>query len=304
VNLGLVAGRRSRLRESTHDSRGAWAGVRTGETLLTAVTRTAVEAGAARDRLAVRLDEPELQGRSSDFAILYLHGFGSSQSGEKASYFRERAVEAGWAFCSFDFRGHGDSGGTMRELSLTRNLEDVAAVRAFLVERGHRRLALFGSSMGGATALWEGSRAPESVAAVALIAPAVGLRAALERWAGPEGLERWRRSGVIDYHDERVDCELGWQLMEDLRQHPLEALLAAYRVPTVIFQGKLDDTVDWHEVAAVAERLGPETVDLRLFDGSGHRLTDRLPQLWGATRAHFAKRIASPPLVQRPPDAR
>jgi len=191
----------------------------------------------------------------------------------------------------------------MRELSLSRNLEDVAAARRFLVERGYRRLALFGSSMGGATALWEGARRPEGIVASALIAPAIGLRAALERWAGPSGLERWRREGVIRYGDERVDCELGWQLIEDLRRHPLEELIAAYQLPTLIFQGKLDDTVDWREVDGLAERLGPGVVDLRLFDGAGHRLTDRLPGLWGLARDHFARHVEPATGNQRFPEA-
>ena len=81
--------------------------------------------------LAVRLAEPA-GGRRSRFTFLYLHGFGSKQSGEKADFFRARALEGGMPFCSFDFQGHGESGGRMRDLTFSRNLDDLAAVHDFL----------------------------------------------------------------------------------------------------------------------------------------------------------------------------
>lgn len=250
-------------------------------------------AGAAGnpERLALRLDEPV--SRDPPLAILYLHGFGSRQEGEKATYFRARALASGWAFCSFDFRGHGASEGTMRDVTLSRNLEDVAAVRAWLAARGYPRVALFGSSMGGATALWHAARRPAGVVAAALIAPAIGMAAGMESWAGRDGLERWQREGSIRYRSEFVDCELGWGLMEDLRRYALDELIRRYRTPTVIFQGKLDDAVDWREVAAFVAKLPPEAVDLRLFDRGGHRLTERMDELWEGASALFRRAPAS-----------
>jgi pimeloyl-ACP methyl ester carboxylesterase len=246
------------------------------------------------ERVAVRLDLPARGGSAGDalgtpLAILYLHGFGSKQSGEKATYFRQRALEAGWAFCSFDFRGHGASEGSMRELTLTRNLEDASAVRALLAARGFGRVALFGSSMGAYTALWHAARQPAGVVASALLAPAVGMLGGLERWAGPGGLERWRRDGTIRYQSTLVETEIGWQLVEDLRAYPPAGLGAGYRTPTVIFQGQLDGTVDWHEVDDFVATLAPGVADLRLFPDGDHRLTDRLELLWSTAAELFAR---------------
>jgi pimeloyl-ACP methyl ester carboxylesterase len=244
-----------------------------------------------RERIAVRFDEPP--GERAPLAVLYLHGFGSRQEGEKATFFRTRAIAGGLAFCSFDFRGHGASQGSMREMTLTRNLEDVAAVQRWLVDEGHSRIALFGSSMGGATALWHAALRPHGVVAAALIAPAVGMAAGMERWSGPERLARWKREGSIPFSNEFVACELGWGLMEDLRRYPLDDLVARYRTPTVIFQGKLDDTVEWRDVAAFAAGVAPGVVDLRLFADAGHRLTERMGELWEDASELF--RRTSPP---------
>ncbi len=168
----------------------------------------------------------------------------------------------------------------MRELTLSHGLEEVAAVRAWLAARGYRRFALFGSSMGGATALWYAARHPEAVAAAVHIAPAVAMLAGLERWAGEAGLERWRREGTIRFANELVDCELGWPLIEDLRRHPVEELTASYRTPTLVFQGRRDATVDWRDVANFAAGVAPGVVELVTFEDGDHRLIDHLPELW------------------------
>src|SRR5262245_52123897 len=129
--------------------------------------------GGPPEALAVRLAEPSGGATARPFGILYCHGLGSSQSGEKADFFRSRAVAAGWRFCSFDFRGHGASGGALEGWSVSRNLADVDRVWGFLAERGWRRAALLGSSMGGGAALWWAARHPERVVAAAVIAPAL-----------------------------------------------------------------------------------------------------------------------------------
>jgi len=179
----------------------------------------------------------------------------------------------------------------MSDLTLSRNLEDLSAVRTLLAARGYTRLALFGSSMGGAVALWEAALRPGGIAAAAHIAPAVGFRAGLERWAGRDGLERWRRTGTIRFANELVECDLGWGLMEDLLVYDLDRLVALYRTPTLIFQGKRDESVDWRDVADFARRLRPALVNLRLYEDAAHRLTDRKRELWEGARAHFRSHL-------------
>lgn len=77
--------------------------------------------------------------------MVFLHGFGSYRTGEKARFFRRFFLDHGLDYCAFDFQGHGESGGSMTRLTLSRNLEDIGRVRDHLHERGYRRLVLFGS---------------------------------------------------------------------------------------------------------------------------------------------------------------
>jgi pimeloyl-ACP methyl ester carboxylesterase len=242
-----------------------------------------VENGREVSHLAVRFDPPPHGAGSQDGSrpcFLYLHGFGSEQSGEKAEFFRARALAAGFGFCSFDFQGHGQSGGVIADLTLTRNLEDVARVHALLRERDYGRLILTGSSMGGGTALWYSLLHPEEIVAGLHIAPALELDKGLLAWAGPERARAWEETGSIHFQNEFVSCDLDWALIEDLRAHPLDTLLAGYRTPCLLLQGKLDTSVSWKSVLDFAVRCTFQEIELHLFADGDHRLTDRKDRLW------------------------
>ncbi|HEV2853059.1 MAG TPA: alpha/beta fold hydrolase [Thermoanaerobaculia bacterium] len=235
-----------------------------------------LENGREVSHLAARFDPP----RENFPCILYLHGFGSEQTGEKADFFRQKALEAGFGFCSFDFQGHGQSGGEIRGVTLTRNLGDVRRVHDFLRDRGQERLILLGSSMGGGTALWYSALYPEDIVAGLHIAPALEMDRGLLTWAGPERARQWEETGTIHFQNDFVSCKLGWSLIEDLRAHPLETLLARYRTPCLLLQGKHDTSVSWRSVLDFAARCTFEDIELHLFADGDHRLTDRKERLW------------------------
>jgi uncharacterized protein len=239
-----------------------------------------IDGGQEVSHLAVRFDPPPDAGASGDLSILYLHGFGSQQSGEKAEFFRRHALGAGLGFCSFDFQGHGQSGGDLTGLTLTRNLEDVSRVHALLRSRGHARLILMGSSMGGGTALWYSALHPEEIAAGVHLAPALEMDQGLLAWAGEERARRWQETGTIHFENDLVSCELGWGLIEDLRAHAMPRLLAEYRTPCLLLQGKRDTTVAWRGVADFATRCAFTGIELHLFADGDHRLNDRKERLW------------------------
>ena len=229
-------------------------------------------------QLAVLFDRPQ-KPRDDSLVVLYCHGFASTQSGEKADYFRRRFLDAGIAFCSFDFRGHGESSGEITDISMSRNLEDVGAVHAFLKEQGFTRLLLFGSSMGGAVSSWYASLHPEAVAGAIFIAPGLEMADGLLRSVGPDKAAAWREEGRILFEHELGGYWLSWQLIEDLRAYSRFRLARTYRTPTLIFQGMQDQTVDWRSVVDFAD--GSEAaVTVSLYSDGDHRLLGRLPAMW------------------------
>lgn len=252
-----------------------------------------VPAGDDGDRLAVRWHAPE----GASLAFLYLHGFGSSQDGEKGAWFRRAAAEAGIAFCSFDFRGHGESGGSLTDLRLSRVLEDGEAVLAWLAERWSGPVAFFGSSMGGAAALWLAARHPSRFAAGLAIAPALGMRKALARRIGDRAMVDWQSSGRLPFRNELVETELDWDLMEDLARYPAADLPRRFRTPALVFQGLRDESVDTATVLDFVTACRGNPVELHLFADGDHRLVDRRHRLWHLALEFLAGRglVAAPP---------
>src|SRR5262249_23929175 len=108
--------------------------------------------------------------------LVYLHGLGSDRGGEKARFLEERALERGLGYARFDFPGHGDSAGRFEKLTLTRHLEDLAAVLGHLgsgaAGRAPGRVVLVGASLGAVVAAWHALLHPGTIAAQVLIAPA------------------------------------------------------------------------------------------------------------------------------------
>lgn len=209
----------------------------------------------------------------SERAVVYVHGFGSHRGGEKALALADACARRGWTFAAFDFRGHGASTGAMRDLTASRLLEDLAAVREFLAVRGWSRLGLVGSSMGGFAAAWFAVWHPGAVTGCVLLAPAFRF---LERhFAGltDDDLAEWKRTGARRVRNEWVDVEIGYGLIEERSTFDPDDLARQWRTPTLIFHGLADDVVPAADSLTFAQATPYPKLELRLLKAGDHRLT-------------------------------
>jgi pimeloyl-ACP methyl ester carboxylesterase len=218
-------------------------------------------------------------GRPADILMIYIHGFASHQKGEKVLYLRDRWTAAGCAFLAFDHRGHGDSSGTMAELTVTRSLEDLDAI---ITTQGmdFKQRVLIGSSMGGQTAAWYAARYPDRITANLLIAPGFRFLENRIRDLGPDGVEGLLREGKMTVRNEWVEVTIGKGLLEDAKRYPVKNLLPAYQTPTLILHGTQDDSVPFEDSVAFAQKTSARPMDLLLIAGGDHRLTDHKETLF------------------------
>lgn len=126
-----------------------------------------VGTGADRRAIAYRAEA------GSAPSLLWLGGYASDMSGTKAGHLAACAVREGWGFCRFDYSGHGESGGSFVEGTISRWREEAAAVLDATLAGP---VILVGSSMGAWIALRlvsELRRAgSKRVAGLLLLAPA------------------------------------------------------------------------------------------------------------------------------------
>ena len=252
-----------------------------------------------RARLAFSWTPPP--GGSSGFSApppvwIFLHGLGADRSGSKAARFREWVVSRGHGFLSFDFTGHGESGGDCRGLTLSRNLEDAGRAVEFVgAERPGAEIVLIGSSMGGIAALWYAALHPGAVAQVFAVAPAFGMTARFAASLSQAEREDWARRGYYPVPIGDLVLEFGWGAVADERNYPDDRLAAALETPALLLHGDADAVVPVglsRDFAASAP-----TADLVEIADGDHRLTDRRDELfeemWGAFRRRTDEREAA-----------
>lgn len=129
-------------------------------------------------------------GRSSDKVIVLIHGYTSSKWDE--GYIKpaiEVLSRAGYSVLAADLRAHGESDGDITTLGY-RESDDIVGIVNILRNQGYNKIALYGYSMGGATAILASTKT--SVNALVLDSPYVDIRESGKRWVkrvkGPLGL--------------------------------------------------------------------------------------------------------------------
>jgi pimeloyl-ACP methyl ester carboxylesterase len=206
--------------------------------------------------------------------VVYLHGFASSPESTKARRFRREIEALGVGFSCPDFNQP-----SFESLTVSRMLDQVE-IAVSSIQDGS--IALIGSSLGGFVAAHAAARdASSRIDRLIFLAPAFEFGGNRLRQLGEHGIEEWRASGrlrVFHYGLER-ECDVEFGLYEDAAQY--DAFGLDLRVPTLIFQGRRDDSVDPASVARWAKDR--PAADFRLVD-DGHQLTNSMDYIWTESR--------------------
>jgi pimeloyl-ACP methyl ester carboxylesterase len=171
-------------------------------------------------------------------------------------------VDAGRAVYTFDFRGHGRSGGT----STLGDLEvlDLDVVVALAQARDHRRIVVIGASMGGFVALRHAALGGRADAVIAISTPA--------HWGVSPRLRA--RALLLATHN-RVGRQILAARGTRVAQHvsgpaasPAD-LVARITIPVAIVHGDKDPYVPTDDAVLLHERLGGYR-RLVILPGFGH----------------------------------
>jgi pimeloyl-ACP methyl ester carboxylesterase len=206
--------------------------------------------------------------------VIFLHGFNSDMTGEKA-----KAVEAfcrgrGNAFVRYDATGHGKSSGTFEDGSIDQWADDAVSVLDALSEGPQ---VLVGSSMGGWLMLLAALRRPARV--IGLLGLAAAPDFTEERifdvftLAQRETLFRDGRV-VVDQGTGDPPVVISRRLIEDGRQHLLLHGRIGLTCPIRLIHGQQDPDVPWRTALRLAEHLDSTDVEVTLVKSGLHRLSE------------------------------
>ena len=176
-----------------------------------------------------------------------------------------------------DLQGHGDSGGSLGEITIGRSIADVRAIAAATGFDGASRRILLGSSFGGLVAAWLCAEDPEFCDRAVLIAPALGF---VERHVGglsPEVAAAWRRGEPLRVEKDWFSVDLENAILKESATRPVAELARRLRTPTLIIHGDQDEEVPVSASIEFGKMCA--AVGLHIIEGGDHRLADHLERI-------------------------
>jgi pimeloyl-ACP methyl ester carboxylesterase len=205
--------------------------------------------------------------------IVFLGGFNSDMTGNKAEALSAFCAAEGRAFLRFDFSGHGASGGRFVDGTIGRWAEDAACVLDRLTQG---KQVLVGSSMGGWIALLLALQRPERVAALLGIAAAPDFTARITETLPAEARAAIARDGVWHRPSAYGDpCPITRALLDEGDKHMLlrGGGTVPISAPVRLLHGQRDPDVPWRTSLQVAEAVAGDDVQVVLVKDGDHRLS-------------------------------
>lgn len=236
--------------------------------------------GEAARQIAI-LVRPAQAGNDAP-ALVWLSGYRSDMSGTKAVELDGLAAELGVACIRLDYSGHGLSGGSFGDGTISRWLEEALAVIRHIAPD---RVILVGSSMGGWIALrlaqelarqGDPKLASPKLAGMVLIAPAPDFTSELIE----PNLKAKERKSLAErgYFEERSQYSpepniYTRALIEDGRENRVLDGIIETGCPVHILQGMKDADVPHAHAMKLVEHLPADDVVLTFVRDGDHRLS-------------------------------
>ena len=204
--------------------------------------------------------------------VVFLPGFRSDMTGDKATALADFCAQRGHAMLRFDYTGHGASDGDF----LDGTIGDWAAdALAAVDELTTGEVILVGSSMGGWIALLTALARPERIAGLVGLAAAPDFTQRL-MWDSMTPAEQatLTKDGVLYVPSQYGDpTPVTMRLIQDGARHHVLTGHIPLRCPVRLLHGQADPDVPWHFALTTAEQMAGQDVRVILVKDGDHRLS-------------------------------
>ncbi len=200
--------------------------------------------------------------------VVFSHGLFSSKDGYKITSLAPAITGAGFALLTFDFSCCGESGSDIQNLSVKREVEDLASAVAFFRGEGFDRPHLVGSSMGAAVTLLYAAEHPGIPLSLVTIAAPVDFRKLFADGAGLSAIESLSDDGTSSIDGIGIKNAF----FKEAASIDAVGALGKIRSRTLVIHGALDAVVHPSNAGIISSNIAGPCETLIVPDGD-HTLT-------------------------------
>ena len=207
------------------------------------------------------------RNQSSEAGLLFSHGLFSTKDGYKITRLARSIVSCGYNLMTFDFTFCGESGGSIRNISLQQEVNDLdCAVREFR-RRGITKIHLMGSSMGAAVSILHAARTTDIFESLILIAAPLDLLAVIPGMTIEKAL-------LLDEkrYSEISGIEVTNRFIRELAVIQMTAAVQKIKCPVLLIHGGMDQVVHISNTRLFTENCRTSCRQVIIDDGD-HNLT-------------------------------
>jgi pimeloyl-ACP methyl ester carboxylesterase len=206
--------------------------------------------------------------------VVFLHGFRSDMTGEKAKTVEAYCRVHGNAFVRYDGTGHGKSSGAFEDGTIGQWADDAVTV---LDELTNGPQVLVGSSMGGWLMMLAALRRPLRVAGLLGLAAAPDFteERIFDVFTSEQRQTLFGEGKVmVESWKDEAPFPITRQLIEEGRHHLLLQGRIDLTCPVRLVQGQEDPDIPWRPAFRLADRLASTDVEVTLVKSGQHRLSE------------------------------
>ena len=211
--------------------------------------------------------------------VLLAHGINVNKNEWDNFYvdIAQALYKQGFASFRFDFRGHGESGGKQREMTIIGETLDITASIEQISERWDGDISIIGMSFGAGPSIIYSVQKPSSVNCLVLLCPVLDYVSTFLKpivpWArdsfNKKGFEHLEKKGFLLLDGE---FELGAKVVEEFNVIKPYKLLEESKLPVLVIHGDKDSMVPYR----VSKKFGkPNKIsELIAIRNSDHGFVD------------------------------
>lgn len=218
--------------------------------------------------LSARLFSVSKQKNSE--VVVICHGFASNQNSSKIQLIKDWALKHEKSVITFDFCGHGESGGRFGDLTITRSSRDTNSIIDHAIRNLHfQRIILVGFSYGGLVATVVTSQRSD-IYRLVLISSLIDYHEKEMLLNRQKVIIEWAKTGIREYIINDARLYLDYAYYKDSLQYSAYSLLKNSGTNVTLVHAENDEMVPYQQAVRLAKEM---SIDLYTIKGSDHRLS-------------------------------